>query len=352
MENKKTNPTSNAKKTDLVLKTLYELYIKNPCKQGVERVIETHKLNLTVQKYVACLLKYIKEQILISEDIPDYGKVYEKLLTLSKEEANEYLNRQNLPLSYLKENIDKYFIEFRPDIIILNPKIYDNLTINILNSSITQKKKTVSSSNRVSKLSDKEKEKYKQLIEECINSKYSIKRFLTFKNTSMNYLKYNGVINYMRLNLPTLYQEFLMSQEMKENAENITNDVYKIFKIAKEKKENFNCIDLYINTIYSPEELIKKANEIFDKEDRTFFSKNVVSLFSMRFFPKQQLQYDSLLNNRFGITVNGELIETTFEERKLILDFLTKNFIPLNSTTYISAFKKFFNNELPYEKCK
>ena len=94
----------------------YELYIKSDCSN--EKINEyTNLLHLTFEKFIELAYSYIQKNV----HIPEYVKILDKVLEIqSEEEVIKYLNSLPISLNFLLQNIQSYFICYRPNIYYLD----------------------------------------------------------------------------------------------------------------------------------------------------------------------------------------------------------------------------------------
>ena len=178
---------------------------------------------------------------------------------------------------------------------------------------------------------------------DLLDSPYSIERFfLPRRISTTEFIK--TYANPLKKNNPELYNRLQETIKAKNEIKTrtIQNDVLVILNLIKELGNDFNSIDLFKNTMFCPKELKKVADEILDKEDLKLFRSKVNYYGTADFMTTilGEVRIKSFIETKFSITIDNELIETTKEEREMIINDLKEFCIPVASETIIDDYKR------------
>ena len=300
----------------------------------IEVVLEKLKMNLT--KFVSILMQYLKQH----ETNDDYTFIFETLLNC--EDPKAYLRENNIPADLLSSNLNNYLYYKRPDILFGN-----KILLRTLNSLIEYNNKL----NKVREEEKNNKENFLPFIESIV------KDFLKQKNWQWYYFNPKSGLYIRKLSLynKELYQEFLTDYTIREeNKETtITNDIYNILSTIKEQGF-IDAIDFYQTTIYSSFEILEVANKILDVDDNKLIRKYLNRLGNSFITNNRNNNLKiELLREKYTFNLDGTLIETSKDERLIILDFLEKENIPISSVAvFQDACRKYYKNELIPKRSK
>ena len=164
-----------------------------------------------------------------------------------------------------------------------------------------------------------------------------------FKNESLKYLKY-----YNRELLEELETNIIKKEQIKK--EQIKFDIIKIVEMIKDNPNNFDLIDICLNTNYDILELIKESDNVLNREDSILLRKIIRNLRTYKFFTKNDI--NNIINSTFIFNINGELIKMLPDDIKTVLDFLIDNNIPLCSETLKNSCIKLYQKRLFPNKTK
>ncbi len=296
-----------------------------------------NKLGWSQQEFFDCLLNYINKNI----TKPLYAIAFDEIIEtiLSNNDKNIYmsLRRQGITPDLLHINLSNYLTIFRPDIKYTNK--YLNKIREILRT-YTDYLKAIAERNRIVQEHTAFTTNH---IKDFLNSPYSIERFfLPRRISSTEFIrKYASPLQKYNPELYNKLQETIVTKNEIKNA-TIQNDVLLILKLIKELGNDFNSIDLFKNTMFSPKELKKAADEFLNKDDLKLFRSKINYYGTSAFMTTiiGEVRVKSFIETRFSITIDKELIETTKEEREMVIKDLKEFCIPISSETIIDDYKR------------
>ena len=313
----------------------YSLYIRaNRNEETIKKYADT--LGLNFENFILIVSSYIEKSI----SLPDYVKIFNNLNQLeTDEETFSYLNSLNLPITFFQHNLYNYFICYRPDLYYLNTKTRDELSQKIRRYEIYLYK-----IDRPTSLSDfNDKDQAKVLIQAFINSKYSKYRFCTNNNITMRI--FNRFVAMIQKSDPDLYNKYVIASQEKEKRKELelNNSVLELLDKIK-SPEGISIIDFFLLTDYDVKELVVEADEKLNFEDAKLFRTNISPFRTIK--PLGTIQTTNILNTKFTIKVNYELIEVSKEDMITVIIFLKENNIPICNETLHDGLKKLYQNEL------
>ena len=303
---------------------------------GIEVTLDKLKMSLT--KFISILMQYLEE----FEDSNDY-QIFDELL--NNPNPREYLKENFIPKDYLSTNLNNYLYYRRPDILFGNKTL-----LKTLNSLIEYNNKLWLEREQQEKNKKEILPFIENIIKEYLNQEYSLERFCLFKNISKYYFypKKGLYTKEIAMYNKDLYQEFLnrYTYEQQTKKKNIINDIYTLFNIIKEKGF-LDAIDFYQTTIYSPLEVLEVADEILNNEDNKLIREYINRLKDSFTNNRNHKLKVGLSKDKYTFNLNGNLIETSEEDRLIILEFLEKENIPISSVlVFQDACKRYFENNL------
>ena len=312
---------------------------------GIEVILE--KVKMSLSKFIQTLMDYIKEN---SKD-DDYSLIFDTLLEIDNPE--DYLKQNHIPGDFLKENLNKYLLYKRPDILFTNKRL-----LKTLERSVKYNEKIWQSNLSKEKLKEESLPKIRNYVNEFLSLPYSLERYTSVRKISKRLFNVNDGFYARQLAIhdQALYKKLNENLILREQTkfENIANDITNILNLINTKGENFDSLDFYQATLYSPIEIMEVADKILDFDNLKKFH-IYINKYRHRSHTKMATDCNiknELLNNMFYFSLNGNLIETTIEDRTSIINYLDENFIPINSITFLDACKKFYKNELIINKKK
>ena len=315
----------------------YITYLKeNPNNiEGLYDVIDT--LGWPQQEFFDSLINYINKNIVKPRYALAFDEILETIICNNDKNIYMSLRKQGISPDELHLNLGKYLTYFRPDINYTNrylPKIleilrnYTDYLKLIVEKDRTLKEKTAYTANH---------------IMDFLNSPYSLERFfMPRKISSTEFIR--RYANPLKHNNPELYnkleENIMIKKEVKKAT--IKNDVLLILNLIKELGADFTCIDLFKNTLFSPKELVKAADGFLNPEDLRLFRTRINRYGSGDFMGSilGELRIKNFINSQFAITINGELYETSEQEREIVINDLKDYCIPVTSETIMDDFKK------------
>lgn len=312
---------------------------------GIEVILE--KVKMSLSKFIQTLMDYIKEN---SKD-DDYSLVFDTLLEIDNPE--DYLKQNHIPGDFLRENLNNYLLYKRPDILFTNKKL-----LHTLERLVKYNEKLWQESLTKEKFKEESLPKIKDFVNEFLSLPYSIERFASVKKISKHFFNLNEgfYIRQLAIYEPALYKKLTENITLREQTkfENISNDITKILNLIAIKKENFDSLDFYQATLYGPIETMEVADKILDSDNLKIFHVYINKYRSTNHTTKfcDCNIKNELLKNKFSFSLDDNLIETTLEDRTSIINYLDENFIPVNSTTFLDACKRFYKQELIENKRK
>lgn len=290
-----------------------------------------------------------------------YVKIFNHILSMDKiEDILLYLiNQKNLNRTYLKTSINPYSISYpNADINKLNKiiDIYYNYVEYrnkkeklkkqqkeekikkeqqekkiISNKILEQKRKII---NLVKMVKSFNQSDYLSYIEYCKDNNISLKNFncalkVTFKIDKKTYLEF---INKLRkYNQKKYIKEFTILSEIIINLKN---------------NDKFGIIDYYNMTKINLNELNMIAKKVLKKEDYLIFSE-----FYEKYKNDELINPNILIKASYMINSYGNQVELTKEQKSNIIDYLSKNEIPITKYTYLEMIKRTIE-EKPKQKKK
>ncbi len=310
----------------------------------IETILIKHKMSLN--KFISILMQYLEEHKIIIED----SNICEELL--NSEDKRAYLNENPIPSELLSSTLNKYLLYRRPDIFFGNKNL-----LKTLNSLINYNDKL----NKIREKENHEKDTFLPIIEnfvkDFLNQDYSLERFCLLRNISKHYF-YPKDGFYSRQLIAynqDLYQELLTDLKLreKEKQESLVNDIYKVLAMIKENKD-FDAIDFYQATKYGPLEFIETSTAILSIEDSKLIREYVNKLrcsYTINYHTNSLKT--ELLKEKYTLTIDNTIVETTEEVRKIVLDYLEKENIPISSIiVFQDAIRKYYKNELLESKVR
>ena len=112
----------------------------------------------------------------------------------------------------------------------------------------------------------------------------------------------------------------------------------------KELGHNFTVIDFYLNTRFTPFEIIQEAEKTLDIENIKLLKKYIAQYRDIKCI--NSLNFPSLITDKLVLNVDNNLIEIQPEVKKQIIDFLKNNEIPVSNETLKISCIKYYRNEL------
>ena len=305
---------------------------------GIESILVKRKM--TLNKFISILMQYLEEH----EVIIEYSDICEELL--NREDKKEYLNEHPISSELLSTILNKYLLYKRPDIFFGNKNI-----LRTLNSLIAYNDKL----NKEREKEKHEKDTFLPVIEnfvnDFLNQDYSLERFCLLRNISKHffYSRDGFYIRQLALYNQELYQQLVTDLNLREKEKQVTlvNDIYKVLAMIKENKD-FDAIDFYQTTKYGPLEFIDASTAILNVEDSKLIREYVNKLRCpyINNYHNNSLKSE-LLKEKYTLTIDNAIVETTEEVRKIVLDFLEKENIPISSIiVFQDAIRKYYKNEL------
>lgn len=312
---------------------------------GIEVILE--KVKMSLSKFIQTLMDYIKE----NTDDDDYSLIFDTLLEIDNPE--EYLKQNHIPGDFLRENLNNYLLYKRPDILFTNKKL-----LHTLERLVKYNEKLWQDSLTKEKFKEESLPKIKSFVNEFLSLPYSIERFASVKKISKHFFNVNEgfYIRQLAIHDQALYKKLTENIILREQTkfENISNDITKILDLINTKNENFDSLDFYQATLYSPIEVMEVADKILDSDNLKKFQ-IYIGKYKHHSHTNKYTNCNiknELLKNKFSFSLDDNLIETTLEDRTSIINYLDENFIPINSITFLDACKRFYKHELIENKEK
>ncbi len=313
----------------------YQEFIKK--NNNIDKLYDVIRLlDWKQEEFFDNLINYINKNI----TKPRYALVFDEIIEtiILNNDKNIYMSlyKQKINPDELLTNLNNYLTYFRPDIKYTNRNLSKIRTIlstyreyyNILSGKENY--------NRINTYTTKN-------ILDFIESPYSLERFFMFRKvSSTEFMKYyaNPLKKENKEVYNKLEENILLKKELKKAT--IQNDILVILNLIKELGNNFTSIDLFKNTLFSPKELIKAADKFLSSEDLKLF-RNYVNRYTFASFRANILgnaRVKAFIDSSFSLTIDEELIETTKEEREMVINDLKEYCIPVTSITIIDDYKR------------
>ena len=311
----------------------YQEYIKkNP--RNIDKLYDVIKLlDWKQDEFFENLINYINKNIIK----PRYALLFDEIIetiTLNNDK-NIYMSlyKQKINPNELLTNFNNYLTYFRPDLKYTNHKL-------------SKIREVLNNYNEYYNILTKKSNNYNYTtnsIREFIDSPYSLERFLLSRKVSstefMNYyanpLKKENKEIYNKLE-----ETIILKKELKKAT--IQNDVLLILKLIKELGNNFTSIDLFKNTIFSPKELVKAADKFLAFDDLKLFRSYINCYSSVSFLTSilGNVRVKAFIDSNFSLTIDGELVNISKEEKEMIINDLKESCIPIASVTIIDDYKR------------
>lgn len=325
-------------------KICYDLHIKsngnlNIIKEALEN------LKITESVFIRCACEYINKNI----TKPEYVLVFENLLKLkTKDEVNKYLSSISFSLKYLQNNLMAYYFYFRPDIYFYRNDLKEKLNKMLNCHKVYLKLLDEPPLDIVNKSS---LEYATIIIKNFIKSQTTLERYCFQNNITLQSFKtFLQKIKYTdnqasEKEISNLYIEYekniLLKEEIKER--DLKNEVLKILNQIKESGK-LSLFEFSLCTKYGIKELIKQADMLRENE-------NIISLDELKLLRSvlnnllnvkryQTFQIKNFYNNndKFSFSINNELMELDTNTRKMIINFLMSNEVPITFDTIKFAY--------------
>ena len=320
----------------------YASFLKNKANYqfGIDEAIRRSGLSSDV--FFGSLVNYINKNVVKGR----YETIFDQIISIitfnSSVDINEFLYNEGVTYQELQSNLDHYLTYFRPDI------KYSSTYLAKLNNVINKYREYSLNIDKKKKLLKEKGLIVQELLTEFINTPYSLERFLFFKRIkTVDFSKY---VKFAKEYNQELYLEYQKSLTLKENVKssNIEKNILDILALMKELGDDFTGIDLFKNTIYGPKELIKCADNFLNLEDLKLFRSHVnkynASIFLCSILANSGIS--ELINSKLLVKTNEDTIETSESDRKMIVEDLKNNYIPVTSKLFLDDLKKHYQSRV------
>lgn len=338
----------------LYAKEYYDKYVKN-----LEGKTWTEKYVYSKAYYDSKLSKPKSVDLNSSRNL-----LFLKLMEEERREVIiELIKESGLDYRYLKRDVSDFVVNYFP-----NQKDYliDNLKNKIdifLEYASDERKKLRQQQKELEKQEylefDKESfEKEKFWLEEFIVGTYESKQqYCSIRNINMKY--FDELVDRAKIYDIKLYHQYesVINNNSKRRFAIIVNSIKMLVNYLKNgikdddgnKVRDFDIIDYYLLIKLDFETILNVINNVGLTNDelrilRTFIAKNKNNI------KDKSNDVHQILNPNNKQIIGGRVIELA--EKELILNFLWKNKIPKNSTTYNIALRRYLNNTLLIDEVK
>lgn len=320
-------------------KLAYDLYIN--CSNPAASILDlAHSMNITSDKFISYVCSYINKNIIK----PRYVTILDKLDQIpesDKVSIIEYLNSIEFSINFIENNLISYIIYYRPDILLA----HDNKLLINLRKKINIYKTYLYNLNTPKKENLSRIEIATNTITKFISSEFSLERFLIHERLCVQTFKEHvGVIktiNNKEKNSgntsPTLYDIYInhLNQKKEEFKNNIKNVIYNIINLINELGDEFSSIDLFLNTKYAANEIIKEADNILTNEEMKIFRKHVSPY--RRIYIYSDRTIENLFNDRMVRNIDSERVEIDNQIKLQAINYLNDNNIPIFNDSFEKA---------------
>ena len=336
----KKNKEKNIEPTPKVVKPLnlqktYEVYIKSYGNMDIINK-EIEELDLNLDTYAEIILNYIKYNISRS----NYAKFFDHLDLINPNDQKSivtYCSNSNIKIRDMLDNLDSYILMYRPDMLFnqerasfLRKKL--NIYQDYLNSLNQRSVYTTSISY------------FKQIFQVFMESNFSMLRFCYQYRILTS--QFNTYLKKIEKEDTVLYNEIIANISLKEQIkdETIEQDVYEILEKIKELGNDFSIIDFYSLTNYSCNEIIQKADQILNIQDKKLLRFYVSSYKPIKVYTDNEI--NRLLQEKIIFNIDNNLIEIPDDIKEEIINNLTSCNVPITTSSFHDACFRYYRGKL------
>lgn len=319
----------NSKSSEIYNAYLEEMHKGNDIKVIIESLAK--KLNISNDECLNALLLHIDKL-----KIGPLEKIFNRLINSIYINVNYPLKREiyksNITPSYLMEQLYNFLMLYRPDI------LNDNNLLSYLNIAIKEYNEYYQNKKEKEQKNNEKTQKSIQLINDFINSGYSVERFcLGKKITISDFRNYARVIKTLEHDLYEQLQNCIIEIY---NPKNYQNVIFELLEMIKSNDCNFKFLDVFFKTIYGPKELISIASLFLSIEDIKLLKKYIPTNNKELAFFKYDYDISLLAKTRYTFNINGEMIEASDEIKNKVLEEMQEKYIPFDSKFYTELLRR------------
>lgn len=324
---------------------IFKIYKR--CNNNSNKILEEiDSLKLNFDFFMTSLTNYIKKNF----SRPLYAIVFDNLLNLStSDEVIEYIKQSNVELSYLKQNLYSYIINYNPELI-FDKKANETLHIKLDWYQLYLKELDTPASYATAPVLCVSTSR--QIMQMFLESNYGIDKFCLINKISRT--TFLSALKKIKSIDQDLHSNVERSINQKEFARknNIQDDINKIINGIKVLEKEFNSIDFFQTTIYTPMEIILAIkNSNLTKSDIILLKTFLEPLKGIKQF--SELATNNLIGQRVTtLNTSDQVITLTIEDKKTIVNYLRELEIPICSVTFYDACHKYAKGNLINQNAK
>lgn len=287
----------------------------------------------TIQNYRENCMNYGYVQDLIKLLYVDYSQLFEYYINnnitspILKQYAKRYIECCQISESekrVLEKGLDEY-------------EVYYNNYINKKNLS-DRNKKSIEFTNQV-------KSETSKLIKDILESKHSLKVYSDLNR--IEYIYITTQLKRLKSKLPEEYEEFMKAveknaiEESKQNATLALQMNSQIFSGIEEDgySREFDIVDYHMATNLGIDAFLKSAKITLKDLSKVLRLKEILSRAIEN--KRKDLDLETELSTKNTFIVNGEELEIPKEEKFGFVEYLEKNGIPVDFSTYAAMEKRY-----------